>query len=63
MEQVDVETEQAKRAGEWDAARLELQRLIDNPEKHLPVIDYIAHLREVQKNVARTYKAMQAVKA
>jgi len=54
------ETEQAKRAGEWDDARVRLQNLIDNPEKHLPVIEYIAHLRDAQKAVARAYKAMQA---
>jgi uridine kinase len=63
MEQLDVDTEQAKRAGEWDAARMKLQNLIDNPERHLPVIDYIEHIRDAQKAVARAYKAMQAVGA
>ena len=63
MEQIDVETERAKRAGEWDAARAKLQHLIDYPEKHLPVIEYIAHLRDARKAVARAYKAMQAAGA
>lgn len=60
MERNDVETEQDKRAGEHEAARLHLQQLIDNPEKHLPVIDYITHLRDARKAVARTYKALEA---
>lgn len=63
MEQQDVETEQAERAGEWDAARVKLQTLIDNPEKHLPVIEYIEHVRAAQKAVARAYKAMLAAGA
>ena len=61
MEQQQDRTVQEQRAGEYEAARLELQRLIDNPEKHLPVIDYIAHLQDAKKAVARAYKAMQAV--
>jgi hypothetical protein len=60
MDHEQDQTEQAKRAGEWDAARAKLQHLIDNPEKHLPVIDYIAHLRDARKAVARTYKALMA---
>ena len=60
MGRTQDETEQTKRAGEYEAARLELQRLIDNPEKHLPVIDYIEHLRDARKAVARTHKAWMA---
>lgn len=60
MEQQHVETELDKRAGEYEAARLKLQHLIDYPEKHLPVIDYIAHLRDARRAVARTYKALEA---
>lgn len=63
MEQWDVETEQAERTKAHEAARMELQRLIDNPEKHLPVIDYLAHLQDAKRAVARTYKAMQAAGA
>lgn len=63
MEQRHDETEQAKRAGEWDAARVRLQNLIDNPEKHLPVIEYIEHLSAAKKAVARAHKAMQAAGA
>lgn len=60
MGQQQERTGLEKAAGEHEAARVELQRLIDNPEKHLPVIDYIAHLRDAKKAVARTYKALQA---
>ena len=62
MGRMQDQTEQAKRAGDWEVARLELQRLIDNPEKHLPVIEYIAHLKAAQRAVARTYKALQAAR-
>lgn len=60
MEQQHDETEQAKRAGEWDAARERLSHLIDNPEKHLTISEYSAHLKAAQKAVARAYKAMLA---
>lgn len=43
-----------------EEARAKLAHLIDNPEKHLPVIDYIAHLQEAKRAVARTYKELQA---
>lgn len=60
MGQTQDGTEQVERSGEWDAARAKLAELIDNPESHLPVSEYRAHLRDAQKAVARTYKAMQA---
>ena len=60
MEQMQGGTVQAKRAGEWDDARAKLSDLIDNPEKHLPVAEYSAHLKAAQRAVARTYKAMLA---
>lgn len=63
MEQKQDETGQAERAGEWDAARAKMANLIDNPEKHLPVSEYRANLKAAQKDVARTYKAMQAGRA
>lgn len=62
MEAKQNRTEQGKRAGEYQAARERLQNLIDNPEKHLPVIDYIAHLQDAKRAVARTYKALEAAR-
>lgn len=52
-----------ERRDAYDAARIELARLIDNPETHLPVSEYRAHLTAAQKAVARAYKAMTAVRA
>lgn len=34
--------------------------LINNPEKNIPVIDYIAHLADAKRAVTRTHKAMLA---
>jgi hypothetical protein len=45
----------------WQAyvlAREELQRLIDNPEKHLPVNQYQAHLKTAQKAADDAHNAM-----
>ena len=60
MEQQQDGTEAAERSKEWDDARAKLSHLIDNPEKHLPVSEYSAHIKAAQKAVARTYKAMLA---
>lgn len=60
MGQKQDESVQAQRAGEWETARTKLADLIDNPEKHLPVDEYRAHLHAAQKAVARAYKAMLA---
>lgn len=46
----------------YDAARAKLADLIDNPEKHLPVAEYRAHIQAAQKAVARAYKAMTAAR-
>lgn len=42
---------------ELEAAQAELQRLIDHPEKHLPVDVYRAHLKAAQARVNRARKA------
>lgn len=47
----------------YDEARTKLADLIDNPERHLPVSEYRAHLTAAQKAVARAYKAMTAAQA
>lgn len=60
MEQIS-KIESAEAAHE--EARAKLAHLIDNPEKHLPVIDYIAHLQDAKRAVARTCKELAAARA
>lgn len=42
----------------YDAARAKLADLIDNPEKHLPISEYQAHIRAAQRASAAAHKAM-----
>lgn len=46
----------------YDAARAKLAELIDNPEKHLPIAEYLAHIRAAQKASAVAHKAMLAAR-
>jgi hypothetical protein len=63
MEQHKDSAGQQEQAREWETARAKLADLIDNPERHVPVREYRAHLQAAQKAVARAYKAMMAARA
>lgn len=49
-----------ERQDAYDAAREELSKLIDNPEKHLPAAQYRAHLTAAQRAVNRAHADMMA---
>lgn len=60
MGQQSDRTKMEERAEDYQSARLELQRLIDNPEKHLSIDVYRAHLRRARQDVALAHQAMMA---
>lgn len=44
----------------YDAARTEQRALIDNPDKSLPVIDYLEKLKAAKDKVAAAHRALLA---
>jgi hypothetical protein len=46
----------------YDAAHAKLMHLIDIPEKHLPVAEYLAHIHAAQNARALAYKELVAAR-
>ena len=44
----------------YDAARSEQRHIIDNPDKSIPVIDYLEMLKAAKDKVATTHRALLA---